>query len=208
MPAAPHRSSAESDHSHGNLDTVPKIRRVFFEPHPSPVYKTGNGGELIGFHFLGRKDFLPVEPPPQADLSFLFLLGDASPKTTHSLIVSGFARMSLPPQRPFLAQEYRLRLKQPAPTLSPSLGGPLYLNPQPVSFLAALALPGLLSRRSASASLSARKICLSYFSRSKANSKILPPNPPRLTVPRSRSVWLPTVRKRWTPWSTLGSASP
>jgi hypothetical protein len=25
--------------------------------------------------FLGRKDFLPVEPPPQADLSFLFLLG-------------------------------------------------------------------------------------------------------------------------------------
>jgi len=23
----------------------------------------------------GRKDFLPVEPPPQADLSFLFLLG-------------------------------------------------------------------------------------------------------------------------------------
>jgi hypothetical protein len=27
-------------------------------------------------HFsIGRKDFLPVEPPPQADLSFLFLLG-------------------------------------------------------------------------------------------------------------------------------------
>jgi hypothetical protein len=24
---------------------------------------------------FGRKDFLPVEPPPQADLSFLFLLG-------------------------------------------------------------------------------------------------------------------------------------
>jgi hypothetical protein len=44
------------------------------------------------------------------------------------------------------AQEYRLRLKQPAPTLSPSLGGPPYLNPQPVSFLAALALPGLLPR--------------------------------------------------------------
>jgi len=44
------------------------------------------------------------------------------------------------------AQEYRLRLKQPAPTLSPRLGGPLYLNPQPVSFLAALALPGLLPR--------------------------------------------------------------
>src|SRR5580704_12127807 len=44
------------------------------------------------------------------------------------------------------AQEYRLRLKQLAPTLSPRLGGPLYLNPQPVSFLAALALPGLLPR--------------------------------------------------------------
>jgi hypothetical protein len=26
---------------------------------------------------LGRKDFLPVEPPPQADLSFLLLLGAA-----------------------------------------------------------------------------------------------------------------------------------
>jgi phospholipase/lecithinase/hemolysin len=25
--------------------------------------------------FPGKKDFLPVEPPPQADLSFLFLLG-------------------------------------------------------------------------------------------------------------------------------------
>jgi hypothetical protein len=44
------------------------------------------------------------------------------------------------------AREYRLRLKKPAPTLSPSLGGPLYLNPQPVSFLATLALPGLLPR--------------------------------------------------------------
>src|SRR6202022_753004 len=29
-------------------------------------------------------------------------------------------------------------LKRPAPTLSPSLGGFRYLNPQPVSFLAAL----------------------------------------------------------------------
>src|ERR1700693_4799134 len=29
-----------------------------------------------GYHFsIGRKDFLPVEPAPQADLSFLFLLG-------------------------------------------------------------------------------------------------------------------------------------
>jgi hypothetical protein len=24
---------------------------------------------------MGRKEFLPVEPPPRADLSFLFLLG-------------------------------------------------------------------------------------------------------------------------------------
>src|SRR5260221_6294923 len=101
MPAAPHRSSAESDHSHGNLDTVPKIRRVFFEPHPSPVYKTGNGGELIGFHFLRRKDFLPLEPPPQADLSLLFLLGDASPKTTHFLQWSAFSPSALTPPRPF-----------------------------------------------------------------------------------------------------------
>jgi hypothetical protein len=37
-------------------------------------------------------------------------------------------------------------LKQPTPALWASLGGPLYLNPQPVSFLAALALPGLLPR--------------------------------------------------------------
>ena len=29
----------------------------------------------LNYFFLGRKDFLPVEPPPQADLSFLFLLG-------------------------------------------------------------------------------------------------------------------------------------
>jgi hypothetical protein len=28
--------------------------------------------------FFGRKDFLPVEPPPQADLSFLFFLGAPS----------------------------------------------------------------------------------------------------------------------------------
>jgi hypothetical protein len=45
-----------------------------------------------------------------------------------------------------LSWRKKLRLKQPAPTLSPNLGGPLYLNPQPVSFLAALALPGLLPR--------------------------------------------------------------
>jgi hypothetical protein len=40
-------------------------------------------------YLFGRKAFLPVEPPPQADLSFLFPLGDVLPKTTHSLIVSG-----------------------------------------------------------------------------------------------------------------------
>src|SRR5258706_4368132 len=70
------------------------------------------------------------------------------------------ARFTSAPAEASPAQEYRLRLKQPAPTLSPSLGGPLYLNPQPVSFLAALALPSLLPRV---APLSARKICPAYF---------------------------------------------
>ena len=37
--------------------------------------------------------------------------------------------------------------KRPTPTLSPSLGGPLYLKPQPVSFLAALAVALYLNRR-------------------------------------------------------------
>ena len=60
--------------------------------------------------------------------------------------MSGIARFTSVPAEASPAQEYRLRLKQPAPTLSPSLGGPPYLNPQPVSFLAALALPGLLPR--------------------------------------------------------------
>src|SRR5260221_2828173 len=101
MPAAPHRSSAESDHSHGNLDTVPKIRRVFFEPHPSPVYKTGNGGELIRLHFPRQQGFAPVEPPPQTTPSLLFLPRHASPKTTPSLLVSGLGRMALPPQSLF-----------------------------------------------------------------------------------------------------------
>jgi hypothetical protein len=35
---------------------------------------TGSFSSLLN-SFSGRKDFLPVEPPPQADLSFLFLLG-------------------------------------------------------------------------------------------------------------------------------------
>jgi hypothetical protein len=43
------------------------------------------------------------------------------------------------------AQEYHLRLKQPTPALSASRGGPFYLNPQPVSNLAALAHPSALS---------------------------------------------------------------
>ena len=60
--------------------------------------------------------------------------------------MSGHRQIYFRPAEASPAQEYRLRLKQPAPALSPSLGGPLYLNPQPVSFLAALALPCLLPR--------------------------------------------------------------
>src|ERR1700756_2933655 len=66
--------------------------------------------------------------------------------------VSGHRQICFRPRGRLSGQEYRLRLKQPAPTLSSSLGGPLYLNPHPVSFLAALAPSGLLPRRSASAS--------------------------------------------------------
>ena len=114
-------------------------------------------------HLFRRKAFLPVEP--QSGLSFLFLLGRTQVRLRPLLYqVSGHRQIYFRPAEASPAQEYRLRLKQPAPTLSPSLGGPLYLNPQPVSFLPALALPGLLPRRSASASLSARKICPAYFS--------------------------------------------
>src|SRR5258707_4624100 len=62
------------------------------------------------------------------------------------------------------AQEYRLRLKQPAPTLSPSLGGPLYLNPQPPRPRGSCPSRPSSAGRSANASLSARKICPAYFS--------------------------------------------
>ena len=73
--------------------------------------------------------------------------------------VSGPRQICFRRRRRPSSQEYRLHLKQPAPRVNRA--GPLYLNPQPVSFLAAL--PGLLPRRSASASLSARKICPAYF---------------------------------------------
>ena len=62
------------------------------------------------------------------------------------LLVSGHRQRYFRPRGRLSGQEYRLRLKQPAPTLSPRLVGPLYLNPQPVSFLAAPALPGRLPR--------------------------------------------------------------
>jgi|SRR5258707_10612394 len=83
------------------------------------------------------------------------------------------------------AEEYRLRLKVAgAPTLSPNLGGPVYLNPQPVSLeLAALAPSGLLPRRSASASLSARKICPAYFfDRNRTSKKLRQLPKPRLSA--------------------------
>src|ERR1700746_2087202 len=50
------------------------------------------------------------------------------------------------PARPLQRKSTVCGLNTRAPPLSPSLGGPLYLNPQPVSFLATLALPGLLPR--------------------------------------------------------------
>jgi hypothetical protein len=40
----------------------------------SPTMAPGSFSSLRNC-FFWRKDFLPVEPPPQADLSFLFLLG-------------------------------------------------------------------------------------------------------------------------------------
>jgi hypothetical protein len=47
------------------------------------IFRFGHGPQIVlglkngapHFSCFGRKDFLPVEPPPQADLSFLFLLG-------------------------------------------------------------------------------------------------------------------------------------
>jgi hypothetical protein len=63
--------------------------------------------------FLGRKDFLPVEPPPQADLSFLFLLGRTQVRLIPLLYqVSGHRQMYFRPRGGLHAQEYRLRLKQ------------------------------------------------------------------------------------------------
>jgi hypothetical protein len=47
---------------YSHLDSGDGSLQFFFELFPR-------------FTFHGREDFLPVEPPPQADLSFLFLLG-------------------------------------------------------------------------------------------------------------------------------------
>ena len=71
-----------------------------------------------------RADILSTQNP-----AFLFLLGrtPGSPKTTP--VPSVWLSPDLPsaPEEASPAQEYRLRLKQPAPTLSPSLGGsPLF----------------------------------------------------------------------------------
>jgi hypothetical protein len=157
--------------------------------------------------FSGRKDFLLVEPQKKRSLLPL------SPRRTQFrlrplLFPSVWPSPDVlpPPRRPFQRKSTVCGLNSWRPTLSPSLGGPLYLNPQPVSFLAALAPSDLLPRRSASASLSARKICHSNFSRSKANSKILPLTPPCLTVPRSKKDLLPMAPKRWIPPSIWGNS--
>jgi len=65
MPAAPHRSSAESDHSHRNLDKFPEIRRAFSESRPSPACRTGNG-EAFGIprQFLYSRYWYPVGAMP------------------------------------------------------------------------------------------------------------------------------------------------
>ena len=67
--------------------------------------------------------------------------------------------------------------------------GTCHLNPQPVSLeLAALAPPGLLPRRSASASLSARKICPAYFfDRNRTSKKLRQLPKPRLSAAAHRT---------------------
>jgi hypothetical protein len=111
----------------------------------------------------GRKDFLPVEP--QSGLSFLFLLG--TPKVR---------------LRPLLFPS----VWPSSPDVHPPLAGGLSSARVPSHSSRLLPFQAFFRGAQLSASLSARKICHSNFSRSKANSKILPPNLPRLTVPRSK----------------------
>ena len=131
---------------------------------------------------LREKDFLPA----RASAAGRSLLPHSprphpgSPKTTPALSVWPSPDVLPPPRRPLEAQECRLRLKQ----LPFRHGGPLYLNPQPVSLeLTALAPSGLLPRRSASASLSARKICPAYFfDRNRTSKKLRQLPKPRLSA--------------------------
>jgi hypothetical protein len=116
-------------------------------------------------HFLGRKGFLPVEP--QNGLSFLFLLRrtQVRPNTTPVPSVWPSPELLPPPRRPLQRKSTVLRLKQSAPTLSASLGGsPLFKSS--THLVPRGSCPSMPSSagRSASASLSARKICPAYFS--------------------------------------------
>jgi Domain of unknown function (DUF932) len=101
----------------------------------------------LGISGPGRKAFLPVESPPQADLSFLFLLGASNVRLIPLLYqVSGHRQMYFRPAEASPAQEYRLRLKRRRPLSRQASGVPSISILNPVSFLAALALPGLLPR--------------------------------------------------------------
>jgi hypothetical protein len=138
---------------------IEELRRHGYEMSPGTIYplphslhKKGsaqdNGNRLRAFRvttFSGEKTS-PRRAPKRSLLPL-------SPRRTQVRLIPLLYQVSGHRQIYFRhrgglssARVYRLRLKQPAPTLSPSLGGPLYLNPQPVSFLAALALPGLLPR--------------------------------------------------------------
>jgi hypothetical protein len=79
--------------------------------------------------------------------------------------------------------------------------GPLYLNPLPVSFLAA---PALSRPFSAALCFRLEQYATAFFIvRKMANSKKTKKTP-RLTVPRSRNDWLPMVRKRSIALNILG----
>jgi hypothetical protein len=142
------------------------------------------------FSCFGRKVFLPVEPPPQADLSFLFLLGRTQVRLIPLLYqVSGHCQIYFRPRGGLGKRKSTVcglngclpRLIYPR--------GTCHLNPRPVSFLAALALSRPSSAgRSANASLSARKICPAYFfDRNRTSKKLRQLPKPRLSAAAHRT---------------------
>jgi len=143
------------------------FRRIYFRPLIFGAFVSS--AEPFFAAETGKKAFLPVEPPPKADLSFLFLLGRTQFRLTPLLILDPASRGCTFLSRRYLGpQEYRLRHNRPA-SLSRPLRAPCQLYPQPVSGKprgscapivcspAASAMPSLPNEKYATAYFSVRK---------------------------------------------------